>query len=320
MTTATTKDINKLERYGEILKVLPNAIIVVDRDGIIVAVNKNTIDMFGYDEDELIGKPIEILVPIDIADEHRKAREKYIRHPSSRMMGSNLSLYGKKKDGTTFPIEVALSPLYLPDLYVVAAIDDIGETADAYEQSLIGWANALDLRDNDTRNHTERVTTMTLNFCKAMGFDHEELSNVRRGAILHDIGKIGIPDSILNKAEPLTDEEFEIMKKHPVLAKQMIEPIKFLSQSVQIPYYHHERWDGTGYPQGLIGAKIPLEARIFSIIDVYDALTSDRVYRKAWTKEETLKYIKENSGKLFDPYLVDYFLLNINEIVSEEVG
>ncbi len=136
----------------------------------------------------------------------------------------------------------------------------------------------------------------------------DEIVHLRRGALLHDIGKIGIPDNILLKPGDLTEEEWAVMRKHPVFASEMLRPISYLRRSLDIPYLHHERWDGSGYPFGLAGEQIPLAARIFAVVDVYDALTSDRPYRKAWTKAEAQNYIRENSGKLFDPEVAEVFL------------
>ncbi|HWP31657.1 MAG TPA: HD domain-containing phosphohydrolase [Fimbriimonadales bacterium] len=183
----------------------------------------------------------------------------------------------------------------------------------AYEATLEGWAAALDLRDNETQGHTERVTEMTLRLADRIGVSKEQLIHIRRGALLHDIGKIGIPDYILLKPDKLTDEEMEIMKKHPSYAFQWLSPIRYLVPALDIPYCHHEKWDGTGYPRGLKGESIPLAARIFAVVDVFDALTSDRPYRKALPKEEALKYIIQNAGSHFDPNIVSAFLEMMNQ-------
>jgi len=167
----------------------------------------------------------------------------------------------------------------------------------AYDRTIAGWANALDLKDEDTAGHSKRVTVMSA----------DELVHVQRGALLHDIGKMGIPDSILLKRGPLTEEEFEVMKRHPVYAYELLGPIEFLRPALDIPYAHHERWDGTGYPRGLKGEEIPLAARVFAIVDVYDALTSDRPYRRAWTREEALEHIRKGVGTHFDPRVAEAF-------------
>lgn len=177
----------------------------------------------------------------------------------------------------------------------------------AYDRTIEGWAHALSLRDMETVEHSRRVTEMTLKLARGMGFEDEKLVHVRRGALLHDIGKMSIPDKVLGKTGPLDEDEWVIMRKHPEYARQMLSTIEFLAPAMAIPTGHHEKWDGSGYPQGLKGRQIPLEARIFAIIDVWDALTSDRPYRSAWPVEKVRNYLREQSGKHFDPEVVDAF-------------
>jgi putative nucleotidyltransferase with HDIG domain len=181
----------------------------------------------------------------------------------------------------------------------------------AYDATIEGWSRAMDLRDHDTEGHTLRVTDLTLKLARAMRVSKSQLTAIRRGALLHDIGKIGVPDSILLKEGKLTEEEWVLMRKHPQLARDMLMSIAYLKDSLDVPYCHHEKWDGTGYPQGLAGENIPLVARIFAIIDVWDALITDRPYRKKWTKQKARQYIKEQSGRHFDPQVVDAFLKTI---------
>lgn len=187
------------------------------------------------------------------------------------------------------------------------------ELVRAYDEAIEGWAYVLDLRDRETEGHSRRVAQLTIMIAKEMGIEGEQLVYMRRGALLHDIGKIAIPDRILLKPDKLTDEEWEIMKKHPEYAYQILSRISYLRPAIDIPYCHHEKFDGTGYPRGLKGEEIPLAARIFAVADVFDALTSDRPYRKAWPKEEAIEYIKSQSGKHFDPRVVEVFL----ELVKE---
>lgn len=182
------------------------------------------------------------------------------------------------------------------------------ELQTAYEATIEGWSRAMDLRDHETENHTLRVTDLTLRLARAMGVREEELIHYRRGALLHDIGKLGVPDAILQKAGALDDDEWLLMRQHPIYAYQMLYPIEYLRPAIEIPYCHHEKWDGTGYPRGLKGEEIPLAARIFAVVDVFDALTSDRPYRRAWSIREALDYIKEQSGQHFDPQVVEAFL------------
>lgn len=178
----------------------------------------------------------------------------------------------------------------------------------AYDATIEGWARALELRDYETEGHTRRVAELTVEMAQSMGMPEKQLVHVRRGALLHDIGKMGIPDAILFKPGSLTEEEWEVMKKHPLMAYEMIASIDYLRPALNIPYYHHERWDGSGYPEGLKGENIPLEARIFSVIDVFDALTSDRPYRSAWSDEQAFDYIRREKGRHFDPGVADLFL------------
>jgi hypothetical protein len=182
------------------------------------------------------------------------------------------------------------------------------ELSQAYETTIEGWSLALDLRDKETEGHSRRVTDMTLMLARSCGFSDAELLHIRRGALLHDIGKMGVPDLILLKNGPLTPDEWAIMRRHPVYAYEMLLPIHYLRQALDIPYCHHEKWDGSGYPRGLRGEQIPLAARIFALVDVWDALTSDRPYRKAWPKEKALAYMREQVGTHFDPDLVEPFL------------
>ncbi len=184
----------------------------------------------------------------------------------------------------------------------------IFELGAAYEATIEGWSYALYLRDQETEGHTQRVTELTLRVAAAIGMSTDQLVHFRRGALLHDIGKMGIPDSILLKPGPLTEAEWDIMRRHPVYAYELLSPIDYLHPAMDIPYCHHERWDGSGYPRGLKGEQIPLAARIFAIGDVWDALCSDRPYRAAWSVEKTREYIQANAGILFDPDIVSIFL------------
>lgn len=177
----------------------------------------------------------------------------------------------------------------------------------AYTATITGWSNALDLRDKETEGHSQRVTAMTVRLAQALGVSGADLLQIQRGALLHDIGKMGIPDSILLKAGPLSDEEWEIMRRHPVYAYDLLAPISFLQPALDIPYCHHEKWDGTGYPRGLAGEQIPLAARIFAVADVYDALRSNRPYRPGWPEERVITHIRASAGSHFDPAVVAVF-------------
>ena len=189
----------------------------------------------------------------------------------------------------------------------------IKEVTRAYDATLVGWSQMLDLRDHITDEHTHRVTALTIALAQRMGIPESEFEHFRRGALLHDIGKMGIPDEILQKPDALTEAETAIMRMHPEMGHQILSGIDFLEPALDIPYCHHERWDGTGYPRKLKGEEIPLAARIFAVADVWDALTSDRPYRPAWSEEKALEYLRSQSGKYFDPKVLDVFLEMISE-------
>jgi putative two-component system response regulator len=185
------------------------------------------------------------------------------------------------------------------------------ELEQAYITTLEGWARALELRDYETSGHSQRVTQLAVCLGHKMGIQGEDIIHLQRGALLHDIGKMGIPDQIMLKPGKLDEKEWEIMRLHPNFAYEMLSAITFLQPALDIPYCHHEKWDGTGYPRGLKGTEIPLAARIFSVVDVWDALSSDRPYRKAWEKNRVLEYLQQNTGTDFDPAIVEQFFLCI---------
>ncbi len=182
------------------------------------------------------------------------------------------------------------------------------ELIQAYDATIEGWAKAIELRDSDTEGHSRRVVQLTLQLARRMGIRGADLAHIRRGALLHDIGKMAIPDRILSKPGELSPEEWKIMQEHPLLAYQMLSSIEYLRPALDIPYYHHERWDGSGYPRGLKGKEIPLAARVFAVVDVWDALQSDRPYREAWSQDQALAYISDEAGGHFDPEVVAAFL------------
>ncbi len=190
----------------------------------------------------------------------------------------------------------------------------------AYEKTIEGWSKALELRDEETQGHTQRVTELTIKLARLMGIDEEKIIDIRRGALLHDIGKIGVPDGILLKPGPLNKEERKIIEKHPVFAREMLKKIEFLYTAMDIPSFHHERWDGKGYPTGLVGQEIPIAARIFAVIDVWDALTSDRPYRKAMAYEKAFALIENDSGTHFDPEVVAVFSKMIEKSLGGKRG
>ncbi len=213
---------------------------------------------------------------------------------------------------------IILSFLYVSMAMVTWVVRDTWEInlerlKDSYGLTLYGWAKALEYRDGETAGHSQRVTELAVTLARKLNVKEDEIINIQRGAILHDIGKMAIPDTILQKPGPLNAEEMKIMQQHPLLAVNMISEIPFLCSAISIPRSHHERWDGTGYPDGLAGEEIPLMARIFTVVDQWDALTSDRPYRKAWHREKVIAYIQENSGKIYDPKIVIAFLAIVGD-------
>jgi HD-GYP domain-containing protein (c-di-GMP phosphodiesterase class II) len=188
----------------------------------------------------------------------------------------------------------------------------------AYATTLIGWARAIELRDHETEGHTRRVTEKTVRFAESLGINETDLSHIYRGALLHDIGKMGVSDAILRKPGPLTTEERSEMEKHPRFAFEMLDPITFLKPALDIPYCHHEKWDGSGYPRGLKGGRIPLSAQIFSIVDVWDALSHDRYYRKAWPQDQVAAYLIEQKNKAFNAQLAQAFVDKFIEVTPTQ--
>jgi HD-GYP domain-containing protein (c-di-GMP phosphodiesterase class II) len=191
------------------------------------------------------------------------------------------------------------------------------ELTQAYDTTLEGWAHALELRDRETEGHSRRVSDLTLRLAQRLGVGDEDLINIYRGVLLHDIGKMGVPDQILKKTGPLTESEWDEMRRHPQLAYDLLSPITYLHGALDIPYCHHEHWDGSGYPRGLRGEQIPLSARIFSVVDIWDALLSDRPYRKAWQRERVLEYIQEISGSILDPRIAETFIMMLADTNNE---
>jgi HD-GYP domain-containing protein (c-di-GMP phosphodiesterase class II) len=206
-------------------------------------------------------------------------------------------------------VVVSAGVLYvLTRRYLTRAERTSEQLREAYDQTLEGWAAALDIRDHSTGQHTQRVTDLTVALAERFGIEGSELDDIRRGATLHDIGKMAVPDAVLGKEGPLDDEDWRLIRRHPDMALRMLSGISFLEQALPIPWCHHEKWDGTGYPRGLAGAAIPFPARLFAVVDVYDALTSERPYREPLTAMAALSYIGEHSGSHFDPDVVDGFV------------
>ncbi|MBK8781620.1 MAG: HD domain-containing protein [Anaerolineales bacterium] len=300
-----TKQHNE-KRLRELIEVAPFSAHLYElnaENGLIFAgANDSANTMLGIDSQQLIGKTIEEAFPqlakTDIPLIYRQVAVDGIMHHSEQVI--------RKKDGTEGIYDVHV--IQTGPNRMVAFFHDITELTHAYDMTLEGWSRAMDLRDNETEGHTQRVTTMAVELASVMDISQADILHIRRGALLHDIGKMGVPDHILFKSDKLTSEDWILMRKHPELAYEMLAPITFLRPALNIPYCHHEKWDGTGYPRGLKGEEIPLAARIFSVADVWDALYYGRRYREGWSEKQVLDYIQEQSGKHFDPQVVEAFL------------
>jgi len=224
-------------------------------------------------------------------------------------------IFAQNIKGWSFIVITSLLLFFLSKKKINAVTESNTKLVKNHEQMMNGWLHLIDFRHKETKNHTLRVTKMTLKLAKLFGItDLAELENIKWGATLHDIGKIGISDAILTKPGKLAPAEWEEMKRHPQIANDILSNIDYLKPCRDIPYSHHEKWDGSGYPQGLKGDAIPITARIFAVIDVWDALIHSRVYKSAWSEEKVLQHIKEQSGSHFDPEIVKLFLENYTEI------
>ena len=327
---ARVNTVTTLNRYrrlvGERAKVerlvtlSPDGILVVDGGGTIRLANPAMGNLLGTGQDGLVGISLWDFVHSEHHEYFGKCFGEILEKELPSMLVETEFL---RPDGRRFPAEIAAGFCNWDDTpsaeLVVRDVTQRKKTEQeivqlnqdllsAYDATLEGWTRALDLRDNETEGHTQRVTELTERLARAMGFMDEDLVTIRRGALLHDMGKIGVPDAILLKPGPLTDEEFDVMRRHPEFAYNMLAPIGFLEPALDIPYCHHEKWDGSGYPRGLAGEDIPLVARLFAVVDVWDALRSNRPYRKAWPVDRVRAHIEAESGAHFDPSVVEVFL------------
>jgi len=269
----------------------------------------------GFEPQNIIGKTDYDLLLQEEADQLMQIKRQVMDTGEGTRKIARTTIAGK-----TYHLNITVEPIRNENgesIGVTCSNVDITDLVEAYDATIEGWSMALELRDQETEGHTLRVADMTLKLAVAMGFRDEELVQIRRGALLHDIGKIGISDAILFKPDKLTDAEWQIMKQHPVFAYNMLSPITYLESALDIPYCHHEKWDGTGYPRGLKGEQIPIAARIFSIIDVWDALRSNRPYRKVWPETKAREYIRSLSGSHFDPAVVDAFFKLVDSLTEE---
>jgi putative nucleotidyltransferase with HDIG domain len=309
----------------KVFEAMVEPVVILDNQNLVIDINSAMLDLLNKKASEVIGEPakeifVNFPIPIKLYLHVTYARAEAIFQIAGKDIFYELTVWPlfnsyKEMTGRIYISHdiIAMKELEqeLRDLNVdlekrVRA--RTSELAEAYDTTLEGWARALELRDEETEGHSRRVTEITLKIARSLKFSDEELEHVRRGALLHDIGKMSIPDEILHKPGKLTKEERIIIQKHPTTAHELLSPIPFLKKALEIPYSHHEKWDGSGYPQGLKGRDIPLSARIFAVADVWDAISSARPYNAAWPREKAIAYLLEQSGIHFDPRIVDIFL------------
>ncbi|MBM3126437.1 MAG: HD domain-containing protein [Chloroflexi bacterium] len=308
-----------------VFEAMVEPVVILDKQNMIVDVNSSMLALLGKNENEVIGKSAKNVfedfpIPIKMYTHVSYARTEATYELGGLNIHYELTvwpIYNARKEmvGRIYISHdiTALKQLENELRKLNTELEDrvrarTWELADAYDTTLEGWARTLELRDKETEGHSRRVTDTTLKIAMAMGIKDDYLEQIRRGAILHDIGKMGIPDGILHKPGTLTDEERDIIRKHPQIAYDLLSPVPFLKKALEIPYCHHERWDGMGYPQGLKEHAIPMSARIFAIADVWDAISSDRPYNKAWSREKAVEYFIKEAGRHFDPRVVNVFL------------
>lgn len=300
-------------------------VVILDNHNRIIDINQSMLDMLGMKSSEVVGASAKEIfadfpIPIKLYTGVSHARVDTSFELSKKNVYYELTVWplynqSKKIIGRIFISHDITAQKELE--YTLRRLNDeleqrvqarTEELAASYDITLEGWARALEFRDKETEGHSRRVTETTIKIARALDIPEDELVHIYRGAILHDIGKMAVPDDILRKAGSLTNDELGIIRNHPEIARQLLEPIPYLRKAMEIPYCHHERWDGTGYPRGLKGREIPVAARIFAIADVWDAVQADRPYKKGWPREQAIQYIKDKTGTHFDPHIADVFL------------
>ncbi|MFZ5858774.1 MAG: HD domain-containing phosphohydrolase [Chloroflexota bacterium] len=305
----------------------PDLVIILDAQDRIVDMNHAALGEFGLTPEQVIGKPFSSFFFYEWEEFHEpiegnkeifiKRNEEYFHFDvRTTLLHDSRGQY----QGRIF-VARDITPYAVLQWQLKELNEDLErrvqarteELAEAYDTTLEGWARALELRDKETEGHSWRVTELTMKLSLAVGVPYSEFDHIRRGAILHDIGKMAIPDEILRKTGPLSPQERLVVIEHPTIAYQLLSRIPFLEKALDIPYCHHEKWDGTGYPRGLKGEDIPLAARIFAVVDVWDAIQSDRPYKAAWSREDAIAHLQEQAGKYFDPKIVDIFLNLVKE-------
>lgn len=308
-------------KFKKLFDFSPDGILIVNQAGTIHLANPAMQDILGaQNKKALLGLPLLSFILPEQHDYYKSCLKEVSRNstPSAQLETELIGM-----NGVIIPVELHAGHIeWESKAAIQVVVRDISKRKvaeeqihtlnkkliEAYDATLAGWSEALDFRNKETEGHSQRVTQMTLRLAHAMRLKDEELVHIRRGALLHDIGKLAIPDGILLKPGKLSEAEWVIMRQHPTYAYNWLKKIEFLHPSLDIPYCHHERWDGTGYPRGLKGEEIPLAARIFAVVDIWDALSSDRPYRKAWPQKKVRDYIASLTGTHLDPNVVQAFL------------
>ena len=315
---------------GKVFESMVDPVVILDDKHTIIDINRSMLDLLGIKSVEVIGQSAKKIfadfpIPIKLYTDVSYARTEAKFDLGGKTVFYELSIWPLHDRRGKITGRVYISH----DITAMKELENdlrglnqkleqrvearTKELAEAYDTTLEGWARALELRDKETEGHSRRVTETTLKVARALDVPEEQLTHIRRGAILHDIGKMSIPDDILRKRGHLTGEERTIIQQHPVTAQQLLERIPFLNKAMDIPYCHHEKWDGSGYPRGLKGREIPLAARIFAVVDVWDAIQSERPYKESWSLVRAVAHLQEHAGQHFDPDIVDVFLRMVKE-------
>jgi len=317
----TRKSVRPKDLYSELFPILQEKVVLLDDQGLIFLASPSFYAMLQLPiSSSLEGKPVSAFMADDVALQFNSL---LMLMKLNHQPVEKIELELVTSSGKSVPARLTMKPFSYGGIrYTHLSVENIQDLKDAqnellethfelelsYSSILAGWARTLELRDLETKGHSERVTNIMVDLALRMGFRLEEIIPFRHGAMLHDIGKVAIPDSILLKKGPLDPQEWELMKLHPVYGRELLSSIDYLQESLTIPYSHHEKWDGTGYPEGLKGENIPIEARMFAVIDVWDALGNPRPYRAAWSRQDAVNYIQQNSGSHFDPAVVVAFM------------